>query len=176
MEYYLNGMLVVEGKEDKAFLSNFIKSEILTINGTDFKNNIYVFLQKYAANHTVFVMTDEDESGMLIRNKIAEKGIKFVDIRTVFESRTKGNKKGIAECKKENIIKALDPYFVSKPNKTNLNTEDFYKLGLVGDGSNTNIKKVCLYFELPIYTGKKFRLMINQLGIGKDELKSIIEL
>ena len=42
MKYYLNGILVVEGKEDKAFLSNFIKSEILTINGTDFKNNIYV--------------------------------------------------------------------------------------------------------------------------------------
>ena len=33
MKEYLKGVLVVEGKEDAAYLSNYISSEIVVVNG-----------------------------------------------------------------------------------------------------------------------------------------------
>ena len=33
MKMYLDGVLVVEGKEDASYLSNYISSEIVVVNG-----------------------------------------------------------------------------------------------------------------------------------------------
>ena len=45
MKKYLDGILVVEGKEDASYLSNYISSEIVTTNGFDIPKETISYLK-----------------------------------------------------------------------------------------------------------------------------------
>ena len=63
---HLNRILVVEGKEDASYLSNYIDSEIVFVNGYELsKANI-----SYLKNRPVILLLDPDDAGKSIRNKL----------------------------------------------------------------------------------------------------------
>ena len=45
MKISLNRVLVVEGKEDASYLSNYIDSEIVVVNGFELKNTTISYLK-----------------------------------------------------------------------------------------------------------------------------------
>ena len=45
MKLYLNGVLVVEGKEDASYLSNYIESEIVVVNGFEMSESTINYLK-----------------------------------------------------------------------------------------------------------------------------------
>ena len=45
MKLYLKGILVVEGKEDASYLSNYIASEIVVVNGFEITKSTISYLK-----------------------------------------------------------------------------------------------------------------------------------
>ena len=66
MKMYLDGVLVVEGKEDASYLSNYISSEIVVVNGYELDEATIDYLK----GKKVIALLDPDEAGKTIRNKL----------------------------------------------------------------------------------------------------------
>ena len=66
MKMHLNGVLVVEGKEDASYLSNYISSEIVVVNGYELDAKTIAYLQ----GKKVIALLDPDDAGKTIRNKL----------------------------------------------------------------------------------------------------------
>ena len=69
MKKHLNGILVVEGKEDASYLSNYIASEIVVVNGFELNDNLISYLK----NKKVIVLSDPDEAGKTIRKQLNDR-------------------------------------------------------------------------------------------------------
>ena len=66
MKISLNGVLVVEGKEDASYLSNYIASEIVVVNGFELDKTTISYLK----DRHVLALLDPDEAGKQIREKL----------------------------------------------------------------------------------------------------------
>lgn len=169
----LNGILVVEGNEDKAYLSSFIASPIFTVNGLDIKSNSYKFLKKYSLTHSVIVLTDPDEAGNQIRNHLNEECKNVINVEIDINKCTRGKKQGVAECEKEEIVSKLDNYLVSDVNNETLSYSDLYKVGLIENKELRN--KFSTQIGLGCSSGKQLLKMLNLLEIDIEEVMKVIE-
>ena len=70
MKKIINGIIVVEGKTDVAFLSEFIDAEFVTTNGSDTPSDTIQSLQKAQEKRNIFVLTDPDTPGKKIRDTL----------------------------------------------------------------------------------------------------------
>lgn len=172
MKYQIDGVLVVEGSGDAAFLSSFIDCDIVTTNGLDLPADKLAYLGAVSAKKKVIVLTDPDDAGETIRRRIHEK-VDCVDARVDVAKCNRKNKHGVAECEKDEIIKVLKPFFTNVKNNTKqILQKDLFELGI----ENTQIylfleKKYKAYFG----NKKQFLRCINTLGITKKELSEAVE-
>ena len=174
MPLYLDGILIVEGKQDKAFLSNYIKSPIITINGLDFKSKWFSVINKCSDKGSFILLVDPDDAGDIIRNNFNEKY--NVDIINVNEYKhARGKKQGIAECDIKCILKTLEPHIVESNAYSELDTSFLYKVSLLGERSSTNRRKVCNYLNVSYMDGKDFKTMLEIFKISKEKLLEILE-
>ena len=66
MRISLNRILVVEGKEDASYLSSYISSEIVVVNGYELSDATISYLK----DKPVILLLDPDSAGESIRNKL----------------------------------------------------------------------------------------------------------
>lgn len=172
---FLNGILVVEGKEDKAFLANFIESPILILNGLDIKSTTISIMKKYCNDVNFLVFADPDEAGENIKKNLLNNKIKFVDINLKNNESVRGKKHGVAECKIENILDLLLPYEDKNNIMAKRNNSSLFKLRLSGPDSSENRKKICDYLSVDCLNGKSFKYLLEILKISDEEIIEILE-
>ena len=63
----IDGVIVVEGKSDVAFLSNFINAQFVTTNGSEISKETIEYLKTLSKNKDIYVLTDPDFPGERIR-------------------------------------------------------------------------------------------------------------
>lgn len=80
--FYFNGIIVVEGKTDVAFLSSFIMSEYVITNGYELPKSEIAYLEAASKIKQVLVITDPDEPG-----KQFEQDLKFLILLTFLQKR-----------------------------------------------------------------------------------------
>ena len=114
MKYYLNSILVVEGKEDVSYLSSFIDAEFVMTNGYDIPQSEIDYLNAASSCKRIIVLVDPDEAGRNIEKKLVAKIKKAIYLNVDISKCNNGKKQGVAECEKEEIIKLLKPYFEDK--------------------------------------------------------------
>lgn len=173
---YLNGILFVEGKEDKAFLSNYIKSPIFILNGVDQSSKSIIFARKYHKKIDLFLLADPDEAGGKIKEYFNREGVKIIVIEPENITFVRGKKHGIAEADFSSIQSAISPFI-------NQNYEDcshdygfLYETGLVGDLDSRNKRKyICEKLELPILNGKDFKTILKILELDKDKVIELLK-
>ena len=148
---FLNGILVVEGKEDASYLSNYISSEIVATNGFEISEATLAYLK----SKKTIILTDPDEAGEIIRNKLNSVLTNASNVEIDINYCTKGTKKGVAECEINEILTKLKPFKSEKIQiESNITLSDLYNIGLVGD--------------------KKLREKIcEKLNIGKCNVKTM---
>ena len=164
----IDGIIVVEGKEDVSYLSSFINALFFTTNGLDISNDKLDFLSRAAKQNKIIVLTDNDKAGDIIRNKIKSQ------INGVFEAKIKGfarknyKKHGVAESNKEEIVEILKP-FVSDPpiKKTNY---DLVTLISLSNDPNSKRNEICDKYRLIYGDNKSLENQLNMLKISKEEL------
>ena len=175
MKYIVDGLLVVEGINDEAFLSSFLDVEIVTTNGYDIPKEEVSYLLEISKLKKIIIFTDPDEAGIKIRERLNKLLPNSINLTIDINKCNKHNKHGVAECTKEEILNVLKPYLVkSLTRNTALSSVDLYNLGLIGPGSKPNKEKIIKHFHLGRCTGNKLLKRINSLQITLEKLKEII--
>ena len=167
---YLSRTLVVEGKEDASYLSNYISSEIVVVNGFELSKETISYLK----NKKVILLLDPDNSGKEIRSKLNNILNDVVNIEVDINKCTRGPKSGIAECQIDEILTKLKKYSINEAQTTSSITIPLlYDLGLMNDKELR--KAVCEKLNLGTCNSKQLykRLCIN--NINYEQLCEIIK-
>lgn len=177
MKTKINGVIVVEGKSDVAFLDEFIDAEFVITNGSEISTKTIDYLKKVAQNRDIFVLTDPDSPGKRIRDILDENisGLHHCFVNK--EVSIKHGKVGVAESTKEEVLKSLEHSFLTKEIPTgNLTMSDLYSLGLAGsEEANRKRNEVLMKLHLGYCNAKTFLKRVNNNGITIEELKGLNE-
>ena len=130
MKIFLDGILVIEGKEDASYLSNYIGSEIVTTNGFDIPKTTVSYLK----DKRVIVLTDPDVAGKKIREKINALLPNAINVEVDIKRCTRNIKNGVAECDIDEVLTKLKTYITTqKDTESDIKLSDLYNLGLMNN-------------------------------------------
>ncbi len=176
MKKTLDGILVVEGKSDVSFLSNYIDTEFVTTNGSEISKDTIEYLKEASKTKKIYVLTDPDSPGKRIRDVL---DAEIPNLKHCFiskENSIKHNKVGVAEGDINEILESLSFALTSKKEyQQNISMNDLVELGLCG-GVNAleNRELVSKKLHIGFCNSKTFLKRLNYLGINKEELKKLI--
>lgn len=172
----IDGVIVVEGKSDVAFLSNFIDAQFVTTNGSEISKDTIQYIKRLASNNNVYVLTDPDFPGERIRKILDENisGLKHCFISK--DKSIKHGKVGVAESTKEEIENALkNAITFNSKNIGTLTMSDLISLGLSGQpDSEEKRNEVSNKLNLGHCNAKTFLKRINYINIKKEELEKLL--
>jgi ribonuclease M5 len=171
MKLYLDGVLVVEGKEDASYLSNYIDSEIVVVNGFEMADETI----KYLSGKRVIALLDPDEAGQKIRKTLNTKLDDVINVEIDITKCVRGIKNGVAECSIEEIVAKLQAYSIKNPAKLQrIRESDLFELGLInGDSALRNF--VCRKLNLGKCNGKTLYKRLNANNISIEQLTQVVE-
>ena len=170
MKIYLDGILVVEGKEDASYLSNYIASEIMTTNGFEIPNETIMYLK----DKKVIVLTDPDEAGKRIREKLNELLPNSINVEVDIKKCVRNTKNGVAECDIEEVLTKLKPYSIDqRDSESDISLTDLYNLGLM---NNRDLReRVCEKLKLGKCNVKTLYKRLLNNNIKLEQLYEIIK-
>ena len=170
MKIYLNGILVVEGKEDASYLANYIKSEIVFVNGFELDKRTINYLK----NKRVIALLDPDEAGAEIRKRLNALIPNIINVEIDINKCTRGNKKGVAECDINEILTKLKPFFTEPINNTVfIKQSDLYELGLI---SNKELRfYICEKLKLGRCNGKTLYKRLVSANVDIETIKQLVK-
>ena len=170
MKIYLNGILVVEGKEDASYLANYIKSEIVFVNGFELDRRTINYLK----NKRVIALLDPDEAGAEIRKRLNALIPNIINVEIDINKCTRGNKKGVAECDINEILTKLKPFFTEPINNTVfIKQSDLYELGLI---SNKELRfYICEKLKLGRCNGKTLYKRLVSANVDIETIKQLVK-
>ena len=167
----IDGVLIVEGKEDVSYLSSFIDAHFFITNGYDLSNEKIDFLNQASKVNALIILTDPDTAGEEIRKKISELVCNVKHARSE-DNRRKGYKKhGVAELTKEEVIKALSPFITNKFERQNY---DLSSLISLSDNPKENREKLIKKYRLIDGNNKYLENQLNILKIKAEEVKELL--
>lgn len=166
----IDGVLIVEGKEDVSYLSSFLNALFFTTNGYDLSKEKIDFLKLAAQRNKLIIFTDSDEAGEKIRNSLKSQINPIFDAKCPQTYKKNTKKFGIAESEKNAIIDALMPFVTGREL-----AKDNYSLStLVSLSNNPEETKIRLCKQYRLINGNNNSLE-NQLRILKISHKEIEE-
>ena len=170
MKLFLKGILVVEGKEDASYLSNYIASEIVVVNGFEIPKSTISYLK----DKTVILLLDPDEAGLRIRDKLKKLLPNSIDVEIDINKCKRGIKNGVAECEIDEVLSKLHNYVDNKTKtESNIKKSDLYELGIIGNKELR--KRVCETFNLGDCNGKTMYKRLLNNSISLEQLYEIIK-
>ena len=170
MKQYLKYILVVEGKEDASYLSNYIGSEIVAVNGYELNSSLISYLK----NKEVIIMTDPDEAGKQIRNKLNEVLNKVHNVEIDIKQCIRGKKNGVAECQIDEILCKLSLFFENNHEKhTEITSFDLFDLKI---SENSELRAyVSEKLNLGTCNNKQLLKRMNSTSVKLEVLKELVD-
>lgn len=165
-------IIVVEGKTDVSFLSQFIEATYLITNGLNVNSDFIQTIGSFLPTPGVIVMTDPDGPGKQIRQKILQF---YPEIKNAYISASKsrsGRKVGVAQSTPEEVISALKNLVTIKTHLSpTVGMKELVDIGFAGS-PNANILRGVYAdeFHLGHSNAKMFLHKINSLGITLNTL------
>lgn len=173
MMFYFDGIIVVEGKNDVSFLSSFIDSLYVVTNGYDLPKEEIDFLQKAATTKKIIVLTDSDEAGKQIRDKLNSYNFSHMDAEVDIAKCNKNGKHGVAECDKEEVVNVLIEHLSNKPlDQGVISTKDLLAIGVTNKEERSHLSKE---LHLGKCNTKQLVKRINALNITKKQIEEVME-
>ena len=170
MKISLNRILVVEGKEDASYLSNYIDSEIVVVNGYELSKSTISYLK----DKPVILLLDPDSAGENIRIQLNRVLNNAVNVNIDIKKCTKGAKNGVAECEIDEILDKLSEFCREIDAKqADFTIADLYELGL---SNNKELRTyVCEKLNLGNCNFKTLRKRLIANNVQLHKLCEIIE-
>ena len=173
MKTNIDGVLLVEGKEDVAFLSSFINTLFFTTNGYDINEEKIAFLLEASKVNKLIIFTDPDEAGEKIKNTLKNKISGLFEAEIEKNKRKNYKKNGVAESSKEAVIKALKPFITNEEIK--LENYDLVTLVSLGKNPQEIKDKIIQKYHLVKGNNKSIENQLRILKISKEELWKLID-
>ena len=167
MKRIIDGIIVVEGTSDSSYLSSFIDALFIETNGYDIKKEDLDFLVN--CNKKIIILTDSDEAGDTIRERLCKKLPDSVNIKVNSNKCNKNGKHGVAECEKEEILNVLKEHFIkSKTSEQRVTLNDLISL----TKEQKEIKKsISNFYHLGTIKNKEMLKRLNVLGISEQQIE-----
>ena len=173
MKYFINKIIVVEGKEDASYLSSFIEAEYITTNGYDIKSQELDYINEASKYKEILVLVDPDNAGRDIENTLRSRITKATYLKIDISQCVRGKKKGVAECDKQEIIKVLNPHFSVKISQKTRKLQ--VKLNKI-DFSDKELRSyICERLHLGICNLKKLFTRLETLQISDEKVLEIVQ-
>ncbi len=170
-KYYLDGVLVVEGKSDVSYLSSFIKTHYFITNGYEISEEKLEFLSRVSEKRKLIIMTDNDKAGEDIANKIKTKISEVFVVKSAKITRKTYKKCGVAETEYEAIVDALKDHL--SPYKKELDVKVDYELNYIislSDNPETTKNIIINDYRLIYGTNKFLENQLQMLGVKPEEI------
>lgn len=168
MEYF-DGVIVVEGKGDVSFLSSFIDSEYVILNGYDMPEQTIDYL-KHINGRKIIVLTDPDEAGFSIEKRLKETGLTYEYKKVDPNKCNKHGKHGVAECEKNEILRIMKEDLIkNSPFKQSISKSEFNSYGLME--SQKKRDEIAEKLHLGFCNSKTLFKRMNYNGITVDDLE-----
>ncbi len=167
----IDGVLIVEGKDDVSYLSSFVNALFFTTNGYDLSKEKITFLKDASKVRRLIIFTDPDEAGEEIRNKLKNQ------IPGVFEAkcekivRKNKRKTGVAEMERTAIVDALKDFATNEE----CLTVDYHLSSIISLSKDLARSKQRLIDKYRLIKGNN-KFLENQLNILKIDEQEIKEL
>lgn len=169
MNFY-DGIIVVEGRGDEAFLSSFIDSIYVVTNGYELNKKDLEFLKSIEEKNKIIILTDSDDAGFKIRQKIEDEIPGCVNVVADINECNKNGKHGIAESNKNHILSLLKNRLTSvNQKKIYVTSSELYGLGL---NNKEKRNELCTKLKLG---NCNFKTMVKRLNYKQIDLKQIME-
>ena len=170
MKIFLDGILVVEGKEDASYLSNYISSEIVTTNGFEIPHEKISYLK----DKKVIVLTDPDEAGLKIRQKLNELLSNSINVEVDIKKCVRNTKNGVAECDINEVLTKLKPYIIEQiDTASDITISNLYDLGLM---NNKDLREqVCAKLKFGKCNAKTMYKRLLNNNIKLEQLYEIMK-
>ena len=175
MKKKLDAILVVEGKTDVAFLSNYLDCEFVITNGSDVPDSTIEYL-KGIKDKKIIVLTDPDTPGKKVRDKLDENIPNLEHVFITKDHAVKHGKVGVAEADVDVVLEALNHRFVTdSKEKGTVTMMDLVNLGLSGlPDSREKREKVCKKLYLGHASAKTLLKRINSNNISIEDIKKAL--
>ena len=176
MKKQIKGILVVEGKSDVAFLTNYIDAEFVITNGSDIPFETINYLKEMSKSKDIIVLTDPDFPGKKIRDTLDKE---IPNLKHVFidkDRAIKHHKVGVAEADIDMVLDALNHLYENRDPLGTISMSDLYELGLIGKDDSFFKRKIASEkLHLGFCNAKTFLKRINTSNISIEELKEALK-
>jgi len=170
MKKRIKEVIVVEGKTDTAVLKSLFDVDTIETHGLALSDQTLEMIKTMAESRGVIILTDPDYPGSKIRRMIVE-AVPLAKHAFVAKQDAIGEKKlGIAEAKREAIVKAVEEAVTFVKSQESLSWEEFIDLGIFGDKKKR--LKVYEVFHLGYGNAKTLYKRLNMAGITYDDVKN----
>ena len=188
----LDRPVIVEGKYDKQKLSAILQTTIITTNGFGIFNDKEkrALIRRLAEKNGIFVLTDADGAGLVIRN-LLRGCVPKEKITHLYIPAVAGKERRKATPSKEGLlgVEGIDaatlerifaPFAVDAPTAAahtpmSVTKADFYAAGLSGgDGSATRRSRLAKKLGLPLNMSANALLEAVNLLYSKDDFEAAL--
>lgn len=171
----INEVIIVEGKDDTKRLKSFFDVDTIETHGLGIKKEIIEYIKEVNNKRGVILLLDPDSPGEKIRKIINDN---IPNLKNAFLNsdacREKG-KVGIEYASKEAIEDALNNFITYTDEMNNINIEDLYKLGLLGQKDSTlKRNKITDYYHIGKCNGKTLLKRINMLKLSYNDIEEVL--
>lgn len=164
----IDGIVVVEGRDDKTALLRVIDANIFVLNGMTGANMKKIDdLKKLAEDNKIYLLLDPDASGNLIRNKINKNISGVINLYASRSKATKNGNVGIENMSNEDLLEIFSKIRAEEKKEDKFNAIDMIELGL-----NNRLNREILgdYLGISYSNSKQFLKKLNALNISKEEV------
>ena len=168
-KYYIDAVIVVEGKSDVSYLSSFIDSQFFITNGYDLNSQKLYFLKRVSEVNKVIVFTDNDKAGETIENKLKSNINGIFVVKSEKIARKSCKKSGVAETDKQEILRVLKPFISNAEQKGQKRT---YNLAtIISLSKNPKETRKIIVEEYRLIDGNNIYLeqQLNMLKVDEQE-------
>lgn len=161
-------IIVVEGKTDTAVLKELFEVDTIETHGLQLDSQTLELIKQANETRGIIVLTDPDYPGKKIRNQIQEVVPNCKHAFVEKKDAIGKHKVGIAEARKEAIIKAIENMVSFHEQKESITWNEFISLDIIG---NTK-RREAIYqaFYLGHGNVKTLFKRLNMVGITKQQI------
>ncbi len=168
----IDGVLIVEGKDDVSYLSSIVNSLFFTTNGYDLSKEKIDFLKRASLRNKLIIYTDPDEAGELIRNRLKSQINGCFEAKSHKIIRKNYKKTGVAELDKNEVYESLKDFVAASP----ITPIKYDLAALVSLSDNPEESRSILIEKYRLMPGnnKSLENQLNILKISKEEVEEIL--
>ena len=179
MKKVIKPVIVVEGTSDVNKLRLLVDADFVITNGSEVSRETLEYIKELSKDRQIIVMTDPDYPGTRIRNIVNSFVPGCFNAFVDKEKSIKHHKVGVAECDKNEILRALENMIEYKEVEVEdrlLDEKDIFELKLNGHSSSSYLRDyVSKHYNLGKVNAKTLLKRLNMLNVTKEELKGVLD-